>query len=459
MNTLTVLHTNDLHSELEQWSAVTEIVKKQRRQAEKLGHDVLLFDIGDHSDRMHVLTEGLVGKGNTDLLNAMNYKAVTIGNNEGITMAKKDLNSLYDNAEFDILLANLFNKDGGRPDWCSPWKIYPLSNGKKAAVIGVTYPFYAFYEELGWHITDPLKEIDGLLPEMKASADFIICLSHLGYRLDKQMADKFPDIHLILGAHTHHVLNGGERVNKSWLHQCGRSGSHVGEVTVDAENEPYVAHIQTHEVNKRNRDKATDTLLKEVEKRALPFMDEVITTLPKGLEVSWYEPSPLVLLLADALREWCEADVAMVNSGLLLKGLPAGDITKRHIHEICPHPINPAKVSMSGSDLYHLMKQSNDNTMINYPLKGYGFRGKVLGLTLYASEEWTTSSMKDVETYGAGIDPKRYYSVAVPDLITFSHLYPFVTELASKTYYMPEFLRDLLAWKLKEPAGKQSESK
>ena len=46
------------------------------------------FDIGDYVDRSHPFTEGTIGKGNTQLLNEAGYDAVTIGNNEGITMSK-----------------------------------------------------------------------------------------------------------------------------------------------------------------------------------------------------------------------------------------------------------------------------------------------------------------------------------------------------------------------------------
>ncbi|SDO42057.1 bifunctional metallophosphatase/5'-nucleotidase [Alkalicoccus daliensis] len=447
MTALTIIHTNDLHSELDRWSAVTALIKNRRAAAEKEGQDVLLFDLGDHCDRVHPLTEGLVGKGNTELLNAMNYDAVTIGNNEGITLAKSELNSLYTEAEFDILLANLYASQKERPSWAMPWKIYPVENEKKVAVIGLTIPFYAFYEELGWQVTDPLEEIETFLSEIENDVDFIICLSHLGLRLDKEIADKFPQIKLILGAHTHHVLEDGLKINETWLHQCGRSGSHVGEITVDLEHGE-ILKIQTHLVDLNFRDEETDRLLEKVEAEALPFLQEKVADLPAPMNVSWYKESPLVKEAAEALREWCGADIAMFNAGLLLQGLPAGTITKKHLHEICPHPINPAKVSVRGDDLIKLMYQSNQDNMVHYALKGYGFRGKVLGATFFSASVWTVQTAEEILKAADQIDEEKIYTLAVPDLFTFSHLYPIVTELQTKSYFMPEFLRDVLAWKL-----------
>ncbi|MFP3472365.1 hypothetical protein R0J90_20130, partial [Micrococcus sp. SIMBA_144] len=65
------------------------------------GESVYVFDIGDHVDRWHPLSEATLGLGNVELLNEAGYDAVTIGNNEGITLDYDDLNNLYKEAEFD----------------------------------------------------------------------------------------------------------------------------------------------------------------------------------------------------------------------------------------------------------------------------------------------------------------------------------------------------------------------
>ena len=62
--------------------------------------------------RFHSISEATNGLGNTKLLNEALYDYVTIGNNEGITLAKEHLNRLYDDAGFEVLAANLFEKEG-----------------------------------------------------------------------------------------------------------------------------------------------------------------------------------------------------------------------------------------------------------------------------------------------------------------------------------------------------------
>lgn len=89
----------------------------------------MTIDIGDHVDRFHSISEATNGLGNTKLLNEALYDYVTIGNNEGITLAKEHLNRLYDDAGFEVLVANLFEKEGVRPSWAKPYKLHTTTDG------------------------------------------------------------------------------------------------------------------------------------------------------------------------------------------------------------------------------------------------------------------------------------------------------------------------------------------
>ena len=123
------------------------------------GEACYIFDIGDHVDRSHPFTEGTKGQGNIRLLNEAGYDAVTIGNNEGITMSKEALSSLYTDAEFDVIVCNLFEQDGSRPEWALPYTIYVTEQGTRIGVIGATAEYTTFYTKLGWQVTSPREEL------------------------------------------------------------------------------------------------------------------------------------------------------------------------------------------------------------------------------------------------------------------------------------------------------------
>lgn len=460
LHKLRILHTNDLHSQLERWPSVTAAIKRQREEARRLGEEVLLFDIGDHCDRVHPITEALLGKGNTRLLNEMNYDAVTIGNNEGITFSKQDLNSLYDHADFSVILSNLQDEEGEQPSWASRYKIYTLSSGIKVGVTGVTTPFRLFYEPLGWKLTDPFIEVKKVIEEIRSNIDLLICLSHLGMSEDVRMAEEFPDLDIILGAHTHHVLMEGKHVNQTWINQSGRSGEYIGEVSLSFQKETNKQHrvhvdsVKSLKVDAEIRDPASVKVLNQLYAEGDHLLELPVATLEKPLKVDWQERSNFTELLSESLREWCRAEISMVNSGVLLETLGAGTVTLKDLHRACPHPINPAAVTISGERLLETIRQSQQQEMINYALKGFGFRGEILGYMVFGGIEITPHSRflneKNVFIHGKPLDRNRLYRLATLDMFTFGHLYPSISSIGDKTYYMPEFLRDVLAWKLKK---------
>src|SRR5699024_5025394 len=154
-----IYHTNDIHSDLTFWPRIAQELQDKRAIREQNGDDVFVFDIGDATDRVHPLTEATNGQAITELLNKAKYDAVTIGNNEGITNSKKELNNLYKAANFPVILTNLFDLETGHlPEWVTPYKVFNTKKGDRIGVFGLTTPIYNTYEKLGWKVTNPVKQ-------------------------------------------------------------------------------------------------------------------------------------------------------------------------------------------------------------------------------------------------------------------------------------------------------------
>src|SRR5690606_35495094 len=120
--TIHIYHTNDMHSHFSNWPRIKNLSSERKRWHEEEGDICLILDIGDHVDRSHPYTEGTAGKGNVELLNDAEYDAVTIGNNVGITLSKEELDDLYVQADFDVVVANLYKPNGERPEWAKPYR-------------------------------------------------------------------------------------------------------------------------------------------------------------------------------------------------------------------------------------------------------------------------------------------------------------------------------------------------
>ncbi|MFB4163166.1 bifunctional UDP-sugar hydrolase/5'-nucleotidase [Alteribacillus sp. JSM 102045] len=456
-----IYHTNDLHSNLQQWPSAVYYINARRTFHKKKNETALFFDLGDHADRVHPITEATRGKGNVDLLNEAGIHHVTIGNNEGITLSKKELESLYDKAQFKVLLANLFDQKGNRrPSWAEPFDIIETPEGVKIGLIGLTVPFYPFYKELGWDIKDPLEILPGLLEEVKKQSDIVVLLSHLGYPQDEELAEQFDGIDVILGAHTHHLLKTSILINDTLVAQCGKNSYYVGQIKLlyDKEAKKVVKKSGAAEdVSHEPPALETKQLLERLEEKANKILEEPIAVIPEPLPISWTAPSAFADMLAEGLKDWCNADISMLNSGILLGSLESGNVTRKELHYLCPHPINPCLVHVKGSVLKETIAAAFTEKMIHLPLKGLGFRGEKLGRMAFAGmtvevDESTGDDPRilNISIQDEPLDPKKIYKLATVDMFTFGPLYPGLSQSSKKKYFMPEMMRDVLANMLKK---------
>ncbi|MBM7661442.1 2',3'-cyclic-nucleotide 2'-phosphodiesterase (5'-nucleotidase family) [Bacillus mesophilus] len=459
MKHIHLYHINDLHSHFENWPKVVSYIKQRREVHQREQEEMIVLDIGDHMDRFHPITEATLGKANVRLMNELGYNYATIGNNEGITLSKDQLDSLYSEANFSVLVSNLFEQNGRTPSWVKPYSIHKSSAGINIGLIGLTVPFQKFYQLLGWDVVSPFEIVPSLIQEVKQQgADCIILLSHLGINDDERIAREVEGVDLILGAHTHHLLPDGEEVENTILCGAGKFGMNVGYVklTIDTTANK-ISSIEPKVVSIEGQEECYETLstLQEEAERASRVLSKEVAYIDSPLEVEWYKPSTLANLLAEAIREWCEGEIGMINAGVLLDSLPRGKVTLGDLHRICPHPINPCKVHLKGDQLKEVILQAATPRMEQLKMKGFGFRGKVLGKMVYAGVEVETVVMADglphvtsILVNGEAINPEREYIVATLDMFTFGGLYPEISHSKEKQYYLPEMLRDLLQWKL-----------
>ncbi|MGM0865599.1 MAG: bifunctional metallophosphatase/5'-nucleotidase [Bacillota bacterium] len=442
-----IYHTNDLHSHFEHWSRIRDFLKMRKQWHLDEGEPVYLFDIGDHVDRWHPLSEATLGKGNINFLNEVGFDAVTIGNNEGITLDYEDLNSLYENADFHVIVGNLLDQSSHPPSWVKTHHIFQTNSGMKIGIIGLTAYFKPFYKALGWNITSPLDELEKLVQELHPQVDMVILLSHLGIRDDELIATRFPEIDVILGAHTHHVLHQGKEIKGTMLGAAGKYGHYVGHmmVEVDTANKKIVGKkAQLYEQQELPPAEKEEQENLEWYQKGEALLRGKVTELAEPLAVDWFNPSPLPDVLCDGLAEWCEADCAFLNSGLLIDGLEEGAVTKQDLHRILPHPINPCLIEMKGAELKEIIKQTFNEEWPHLQVKGLGFRGKVMGRFVYTNIQFNG---REILIGQKPIDPQKIYKLALPDMFTFGHFFPDLQRLEKK-YFMPEFLRDILQWKL-----------
>ncbi|HLT55300.1 MAG TPA: bifunctional UDP-sugar hydrolase/5'-nucleotidase [Bacillota bacterium] len=461
-----IYYTNDLHSNFQQWPRVARFLKDKKRTREAYGDAFFLMDIGDHMDRVHPISEAFKGKANVALLNKLEYDFVTIGNNEGITLSHEELFQLYDEASFEVICANLHSLRGENPAWLHPIGIKETKSGIRIGVIGLTAPFNDYYELLDWHVSPIYSTLDRHIHNLKNSSDIVVLMSHLGLSEDEEIARRYPEIDVIIGGHTHHLLRTGEEIQQTIITAAGKHCFHVGEVILTwSHSEKKLVKKEAYATDITNYEKDMDTkeTLREMEKKADGLLEETVAELEKPLEKDWFRDTLLMQELTHTLRKWTKADCAMLNAGLLLDSLPAGKVTYKDVHRVCPHPINPVIVELTGNELVEVIRVSLTKEFMEFPLKGFGFRGEMLGKMMFSGINVETGRHRNGEPYvknviqenGELINGNKRYFVATADTFTFGRMLPEVAKSEVKQYFLPEFIRDLLADTLKHKFSKQ----
>ncbi|HHU18716.1 MAG TPA: bifunctional metallophosphatase/5'-nucleotidase [Bacilli bacterium] len=454
-------YTSDLHSYFENWPKITYFLQRKITERNKHNQDYFLLDNGDHIDRVNPISEALKGKGNVELLNKANYDVINLGNNEGITLTKEELTRLYADAEFKIACANLSCQDGSDPEWLQPYQILTTDSGVKIGVIGLTAPFADFYSPLGWQIDDPLETLRQYLAQLKGKTDAIILLSHLGVDPDRVIAEQYPEIDVIIGGHTHHLFETEEVYEEAILTGVGKSGFYVGEVCLTWDHQQRKLINKTaiaHPIPDDHVDQETVALIKKQQAESDLLLSKEVVKLKEPLEVDWHQETFLIKQLTETLKDWTKADVAMLNAGILLEGFEQGVVTERDVHRICPHPINPCVVSVTGQELLEIVRAGLAEAYQQIQVKGYGFRGKVMGVLVYAGlgkEDHENKQFIDqLIINGQPLDLNQSYRLATADMFTFEHLSPQISRAQVKEFYLPEFMRDLLRRTLRQISNK-----
>jgi 5'-nucleotidase len=450
---LHILHTNDLHSHFHNMPHIATCLRRHRQLWEQRGEHVLTVDIGDHVDRMNLKTEASWGQTNVSVLNRSGYQYVTIGNNEGITFPKDKLDVLYDHAAFTVVLGNLIEPASGiQPHWAVPYALHRCAD-LNVAILGVTVAFAPFYQMLGWEVRDPFELLREQVAALRSRADVVVVLSHLGFPTDVQLAREVPGIDVILGAHTHHLLERGEYVERTLIAQVGRFGDHVGHVqlTLDPADKRIIAAVaEVFPVKEFPPDEELAAFLRGERRRAEERLSQPIARLTEDLHIDWMHETPFGSFLAASIRRWADADVGLATGGLLLAPLKRGVVTFNDLLACLPHPINPCAVTLTGSQLWNVLQRSIQQDSVEKELRGFGFRGKIagwMGVDGLRIEyvDGAVRNIVSVEVNGQPLDANREYRVATVDMFMFNRMFPELLEGREPRFYLPEMLREVLA--------------
>ena len=248
---LTILHLNDTHSHIEperagnhaghggviEQAAYVDSVRTAEGAA-----NVMLLHAGDFSQGSSYFTE-LGGDLEIDVINAMAYDAVCLGNHEfdnGINELARRLT----NIKVPVVCANYIFKGSPLESLIKPYTIVEKA-GRKIGVIGLLTDLSDVVSadvSVVIKYQDPKDVLNLYAAELKSKGcDLVIALTHLGYEgeayTDFELASVTRNVDIIVGGHSHTDLKDyGQTVNldgkKVIIVTDGKWGLNIGKLTV-----------------------------------------------------------------------------------------------------------------------------------------------------------------------------------------------------------------------------------
>lgn len=230
MPTITFLHTNDFHNRFTSLQAARLATLRKA-----LGSDGLLLDAGDAISAGNV-TYKPAGEPILERMSEAGYDAMAVGNRE-FHLTEAGFCAKVRCARFPVLCANVRAREEKIALPVQPALFRTLAGGVRVGIFGLTVPMITermlVRKVSAYVFDDPLRKAAELVPAYRAQCDLLICLSHIGLGKDRELAAAVPGIDLIIGGHTHAVLETGERVKDTLIVQAGYYGHSLGIVTVE----------------------------------------------------------------------------------------------------------------------------------------------------------------------------------------------------------------------------------
>lgn len=348
-----ILHTNDMHSKIDNLARLAYL----KDSLKKTHPYVFLVSAGDLFTGNPVVDMASdKGFPMIDLMNQVGFDLSCMGNHE-FDPGQDFLSKRIRQAAFPLVCSNLdvLQLPLFQPP---PYAILSVDTLVRLACLGVIQT-----GENGLPDSHPLK-LKGLrffpaliqagrYTDLKEKYGNLIVLSHLGVDQDLLFAEKFPETDLVIGGHSHTLIDTPLFHKGVLIAQAGSHMRQVGKITLKVKG----GHIlsKTSEVILFDRlKKENEQIRKSID--AYNKNPEFLVPVAKA-EYALVGYEALGGLMTDALTAMLKVDVAFQNTGgIRIDSIPAGDITLRDVYRLDPFGNQVVVMKMTIDEIKSLIR-------------------------------------------------------------------------------------------------------
>ncbi len=422
-STVIILHTNDMHSHIDNFPKVAYLIEQYRQKYD----NVLLFSAGDLFTGNPIVDKyKQPGYPMIDLMNYIKYDISCIGNHE-FDVGQKQLNLRMKQANFPFVCANI-NTSKAVLNQPKAYDKIRLKNGITIGVLGLLE-----IEKNGMPASNPvhLKGIKFSNPFIcvkkyityKDSSDIYILLSHLGIESDEKMAEENTCFDVIVGGHSHTYLQGGKHVNGTFILQAGSYLRALGVLTLKIYKGKIVFESDTliDTKNIKGKDEKMQKIVDNYDNN--PYFDKVVGVAKNNI----VGPSQLGALMTDAMRDTLKCDIAFQNiGGIRTHEFVKGNITKKMIYELSPFGNVFIVYKLSIKQIKELIKYAYELEKSN-ELQVSG-----MNMILTIDKNKNLTNIKLLNNKGKQLKDKLY-TVAINDYMASAYVLKFLKTPIKKT--------------------------
>lgn len=385
-----------------------------------------------------------INKAATAFLNFIGLHATTLGNHEFDIYASK-LNDVLKNIKYKVVGANInFHKD-------LPLKQKMISsyvqsvNGNKYGIIGLQPLDLVEAMRVpecveGISVSTPNRTITQIQDEVhklkEQGVNKVIVLSHTGHEFEKQIAQRVNGVDVIVGGHTHELLDNVEHGKNLFyspsgepviITQAGKDGSHFGILNLEFDKDGKIVRVQNNIGNTKNYSR---NLAMQAINNSILGGSEVVGEIKSSQE----PPSnlacenPYADFTADAMRSELDTDIAVVQGGNMRGGVVPGKITARDLQSITPFRNRMVKYMLAEDKLVAALRWGAESLKIGEGKPGY-LQVSGLNYTVTKSGKLVDATFIDKKGKRHKInvnapDKNKKYTVALDDYCATNVLYP-----------------------------------
>lgn len=407
-----ILSTNDMHARIDNFSKLAYLADSLRQQYK----NVFLVSAGDNFTGNPVVDQ-YPDKGYPmiDLMNRLGYNVSAIGNHE-FDLGQENLNKRVEQASFPFISCNI-NSESSIFKQPKPYVILKTTEGLKIAVLGII--------QLGENglpdsHPDKLKDIhfeEGIAKALtykylKKENDVFIALTHLGLEKDTVLARHMSETDLIIGGHSHAVMEKPMFVNGVMITQAGSGLKFAGKNTLLVKDGKVVG--RSFELINMNTVKGKDKVIQDLIDvyNSNPALNEVIATTQQAITGE----DALGSLMTDAIADRLGVDFAFQNNGgIRISEIEAGDILLKDIYKLDPFGNMVIKFKMNASEIKSLISSAyNREKSLDLQVSGMTY-------TLHVDSAKVIQDVVMLEKSGKPLDPSKDYSVGINSYMASSY--------------------------------------